>query len=218
MRHCSDCRIDFTGVLDRCPLCGSALSGTPEGMAFPENELAHSKKLARRCLIALTLAGLLLVIFAGLIAEASVVTIVSGCVAVLITYIFIRNVVVHSPSFLRIVERYFLVLMGVALLYLLATGDTRIATFLVPVLTLIALFSNGVLVVVFRNAFVQGYAKYLLYDLVLGLVPLALMAAGLVTRPALSIASAIVALLLLILMLALTRKQLGAELQKLFHR
>lgn len=218
MRHCPECRIDFTGVLDRCPLCGSALEGTPEGMTFPENELSRTKKVAKRCLIVLTLLGLLLTILAGLIADASLLAIFAGCTAVLITYIFIRNVVVHSPSVLRVVERYFLVLMGIALLYLLATGDTRIATFLIPVLTLIALFSNGVLVIVFRNAFVQGYAKYLLYDFVLGLVPLILMAFGLVTQRALSITSAVVALLLLLLMLVLTRKQLASEMQKLFHR
>lgn len=218
MRHCPSCQLDYTGVLDQCPLCGAKLEGTPEGMAFPENELARSRKLARRCLIGLTLFGLALVVFACIRAGASNVTIFAGCAAVLVNYAFIRNIVVHSPSFLRIIERYFLVLMTVALLYLLATGDTRIATYLVPVLTLIALFSNGVLVVVFRNAFVQGYAKYLLFDFVLGMVPLVLLAAGLVTQPALSIASAAVALLLLVLMLALTRKQLISELQKLFHR
>ena len=48
MRYCPSCHIDFTGVLDRCPLCGSKLEGTPEGMIFPENEFARTKKLAKR--------------------------------------------------------------------------------------------------------------------------------------------------------------------------
>ena len=48
MRYCPSCHIDFTGVLDRCPLCGSKLEGTPEGMIFPENELARTKKLSPR--------------------------------------------------------------------------------------------------------------------------------------------------------------------------
>lgn len=58
MRYCPSCRIDFTGVLDRCPLCGSKLEGTPEGMIFPENEFARTKKLAKRSMIALTFAAL----------------------------------------------------------------------------------------------------------------------------------------------------------------
>lgn len=44
MRYCPSCRIDFTGVLDRCPLCGSKLEGTPEGMIFPENEFARAPR------------------------------------------------------------------------------------------------------------------------------------------------------------------------------
>ena len=194
MRYCPSCHIDFTGVLDRCPLCGSKLEGTPEGMIFPENEFARTKKLAKRSMIALTFA------------------------AVIVNYIFIRNVVVHSPSFLRIIERYFLVVMALALLLLLATGDSRLATYVVPALTLVALFFNGVLVAVFRNGFVQGYAKYLLFNFVLGMVPLVLLATGLVSQPALSIASGVVSGLLLVLLLVLTRKQLFSEMQKLFHR
>jgi len=211
MRYCPSCRIDFTGVLDRCPLCGSKLEGTPEGMIFPENEFARTKKLAKRSMIALTFAALTFVAFLCVRTHASAVTGIASFAAVIVNYIFIRNVVVHSPSFLRIIERYFLVL-------LLATGDSRLATYVVPALTLVALFFNGVLVAVFRNGFVQGYAKYLLFNFVLGMVPLVLLATGLVSRPALSIASGVVSGLLLVLLLVLTRKQLFSEMQKLFHR
>ncbi|WP_251197309.1 DUF6320 domain-containing protein [Anaerotardibacter muris] len=217
MMHCDRCQLDFTGQLDHCPLCGSALKGTPVPAVFPENEWARPKKLARRSLIALTLVGLALVIFAGVLGGASIVTIVAGCAAVLISYVFVRNVVVHSPSFLRMVQRYFLVLIALALLFLLATGDRSVATYVVPAISAIALLVNGVLVVLFRNTFVQGYAKYLLYELVLGLVPLALVAAGMTTWAVPSIITAIGALLLLVLMLTLTRRQLADELRKLFH-
>ena len=213
MRYCPSCHIDFTGVLDRCPLCGSKLEGTPEGMIFPENELARTKKLAKRSMIALTFVAFLCVR-----THASFVTWIASFAAVIVNYIFIRNVVVHSPSFLRIIERYFLVVMALALLLLLATGDSRLATYVVPALTLVALFFNGVLVAVFRNGFVQGYAKYLLFNFVLGMVPLVLLATGLVSQPALSIASGVVSGLLLVLLLVLTRKQLFSEMQKLFHR
>ena len=93
-----------------------------------------------------------------------------------------------------------------------------LATYVVPALTLVALFFNGVLVAVFRNGFVQGYAKYLLFNFVLGMVPLVLLVTGLVSQPALSIASGVVSGLLLVLLLVLTRKQLFSEMQKLFHR
>lgn len=144
MRYCPSCHIDFTGVLDRCPLCGSKLEGTPEGMIFPENEFARTKKLAKRSMIALTFAALAFVAFLCVRTHASAVTGIASFAAVIVNYIFIRNVVVHSPSFLRIIERYFLVVMALALLLLLATGDSRLATYVVPALTLVALFFNGV--------------------------------------------------------------------------
>ncbi len=171
----------------------------------------------KKSLKTLLVMAVVLVVLAGLATNLSPLAIVAGIAAVLVSYIFIRNVVVHSPSFLRMVQRYFLVLIALALLCLLATGDTAVATYLVPLVSFIALATNGVLVILFRNTFVQGYAKYLIYELVLGLVPLVLMAFGFVTWPIPAIAAVLAAVLLLVLMLALTRKQLASEMSKLFH-
>lgn len=217
MKRCTECQLDISGSLESCPLCGKPLVGTPSDAVFPENEPTRPKKLAQRCLIGLTIAGLLLAVLAGISAGATATAIGAACAAVLVSYIFVRNVIVHSPSFLRTVERYFLVLIALALLLLLATGSTEVATFMIPLLSLVALCTNCVLVILFRNTFVQGYAKYLLYELALGMVPLALLAAGLVTWPALSVAAIIMAGVMLVLMLTLTRKQLAQEVRKLFH-
>lgn len=217
MRHCPECDLDLTGALDHCPLCGSPLKGTPSPTVFPYSKLERPRKLARRSMIILTLAALALVIMVGLLAGSTVATMGAGCAAVLITYVFVRNVIVHSPSALRMIERYFLVLIALSLLLFFATGDTKVATYLVPVVSMIALATNGVLVILFRNTFVQGYAKYLLFELVLGLVPLLLLAFGVVSDPLLTIITAVMAALLLLLMLTLTRKQLDAEVHKLFH-
>ena len=72
------------------------------------------------------------------------------------------------------------------------------------------------MVVRFRSDFVKAYAKYLLYDLALGLVPLAALATELVEQPAFAVASVLCTLLLLLLICLLARKQLGGELRKLF--
>lgn len=217
MMRCPSCRVDYTGALDRCPLCGDDLQGMPTERVLPESRLAQPRKVASRILVLLTGMVLVLVVMLGIAAATPVPLICIACAALLVNYVFVRSIVVHSPSFLRMVERYYLVLMALALLVLFATGNVSMATFVIPVLSLIALLSNCVLVVVFRNAFVQGYAKYLLYDLALGLVPLVLLAAGLVTWAPLSVASAVVAALLLVLMLCLTRRQLVSELRKLFN-
>ncbi|MFR5093326.1 MAG: DUF6320 domain-containing protein [Adlercreutzia equolifaciens] len=72
------------------------------------------------------------------------------------------------------------------------------------------------LLIAFRGSFVTGYAKYLIYEVLLGLVPLALLAAGLITWPPLAIAAGAAAAALLAILLLVGRKQLAAEARKLF--
>ena len=217
MMCCPRCRIGYTGHLDACALCGSALEGTPTDAVFPQSALVKPKKLAKRWLLGITIACIIATVAAGVLVGASVVLICAVALAVFLNYVFVRNIIVHAPDFIRMVERYFLVLLGVALLLFFATGARAIPSFAIPLVCIIALLSNGVLVILFRDSFVQGYAKYLLYDVVLGMVPLAFLIAGVVRTPALSIASAVVSVLLLVLMLGLTRTQLAAEMRKLFN-
>lgn len=217
MKQCPSCRVGFTGDLDRCPLCGDELTGVASPSVFPKSEIAAPRKLAARMLLVMTLAVLALVISIGFAAKTAPLLVAAACVALIVNYIFVRNIIVHVSSMLRMIERYYLVLMALALICVAATGDTNVATFVIPVLSLIALLSNGVLVIMFRNAFVQGYAKYLLFDLALGIVPLVLLACGLVWWAPLAMASAVVAVLLLVVMLCFTGQQLVSELRKLFN-
>ena len=62
----------------------------------------------------------------------------------------------------------------------------------------------------------SGYAKYLLFDVVLGLIPLALVALGLTTWDVLANVSALVASVFLLALVVFTRKQLADEVRKLF--
>ena len=75
---------------------------------------------------------------------------------------------------------------------------------------------DGVLLAVFRGTFVSGYAKYLLFDVALGLIPLALSALGLTTWDVLANVSALVASVFLLGLVVFTRKQLVAEERTLF--
>ena len=76
-----------------------------------------------------------------------------------------------------------LVLLAVGALWFLATGNLFVTTFALPGLCLLGLSFNAVLLIAYRGPFVSGYAKYLLYELALGLVPPALALAGLATWP-----------------------------------
>ena len=138
------------------------------------------------------------------------------CLGLVVNYLFVRNILVHTPDFLRVVVRYFLILLAIAALWYLITRNPVVTTFVIPGICLVALVFDAVLVAVFRGTFVSGYAKYLLFDVVLGLIPLALVALGLTTWDVPANVSALTASVLLLALLVFTRKQLVAEVRKLF--
>lgn len=216
MRRCRECDVSFSGALDRCPLCGSPLEGTPAPAAFPVTTAHAPAKAARRalgCLMLLTLAGLLL---AAWLVPLRPWPVALMAVGLLLSYLFLRNVIAHSPDFVRIAERYFLVLLAIAVLWWLSAGDPLVASLVIPGICLAGLLVNTTLVVAFSEAFVHDYAKYLIYSLFLGLAPLGLLLLHAAPWPWLIYASAAATGLLAITLLLLARSQIIAEARKLF--
>lgn len=216
MRACDECGVEYSGDLRHCPLCGTPLQGDAVPPAFPVQQAKAPSKTARRVLGALTLMAMVAVPLAAATAESPLWPAVFTDGALLVNYLFLRNVIVHNPDFLRVAERWFLALLAVALLWWLATGAPWVVSLVVPGLCLAALVTNTVLVAVFRDRFVRGYAKYLLYDVALGFVPAVLVLAGWVQWPILAWASAGAAGVLTLSLLLLTRRQVAAEVRKLF--
>lgn len=216
MRMCDECGVGFTGDLELCPLCGTVLVGPEEPSPFPVSQVRRPERAARRALALLAAAAIAAVIGLGWAFGLTPWAVALGCVAVALSYLFLRNVVVHHPDSLRVVERYFLVLAALAVLWWLASGEALAAQVAIPTICLAACLVNAALVAVYRGRFVHGYAKYLVYQVVLGFAPLALLPLGAASWPWLAYASAASALLLTVLLLGLARAQLLSELRKLF--
>lgn len=218
MKHCDFCRIDVEGTLDRCPLCGTPLEGTPTSDPFPNVAPVRQAFRAEGLLGTITLLLCLLVVpplAAGLVGPLGALAIVGTLLA---NYLFLRNILAHASDVLRMVERYYFVLLAMALLAYMATQAPMVSCLVVPLLCIVALLVNGVLLLVFRGSFVEGYAKYLIMDIVLGGVPLLMVALGFAPWPWLAYVSAALALLLLVALLTGTRGRFAAESRKLFDR
>lgn len=216
MRHCDECGVDLSGALDRCPLCGTTLMGEPTASAFPITTAQAPAKAVRRALGVIALIALAALMAAAWLVPLRPWPVALMAVAILVSYAFLRNVIAHSPDFVRIAERYFLVLLAVAVLWWLSAGSELVASFVIPSICLAALLANTALVAAFREAFVNDYAKYLLYSLVLGLAPLGLLPLHAAPWPWLIYASAVATMLLALTLLLFARKQLIAEMRKLF--
>lgn len=216
MKRCDKCGVGFTGDLDRCPLCQAELKGEIEPSAFPMNEVRKSGALALRVLAFTTGACLLVMLFLGRLLSLPGDIVLTVCLGLVVNYLFVRNILTHSPDFLRVVARYFLILLAIAAIWFLITRNPVVTTFVIPGICLVALVFDTVLVAVFRGTFVSSYAKYLLFDVVLGLIPLVLVALGLTTWDVLANVSALTASVFLLGLVVFMRKQLVTELRKLF--
>ena len=216
MRHCGECSVDYSGELDRCPLCGTPLTGDPTPAAFPVSTTHAPMRKARRVLLLIAVACAVGIGLTALLVPLQPWPTVLAYAVLAINYLVIRNIVAHAPDFMRIIQRYFLVLLAVGVLWWLATGNLFVSSLVIPAVCLAGVLTNATLVVIYRDAFVNDYAKYLVYSLVMGLLPLLLIPLGTAPWPWLTFASAGATVLLGAALLIFTRRQMGAEMGKLF--
>ncbi|MDR2197635.1 MAG: DUF6320 domain-containing protein [Coriobacteriales bacterium] len=216
MRHCDRCGIDFGGELERCPLCQAQLHGRATPSVFPNNVVRKSGTMALKVLAFATGACLLIMLLLGFTLALPPGIVFVVCLALAVNYLIVRNIIIHAPDFLRVVARYFLFLIVITLVWFIVTQNLLITTFVIPSICLLALIYDNVLLLVFRSTFIHGYAKYLLFDMVLGLMPLLLVALGLTTWNLLAFISALAASLSLLWVMIFFRRQLLSEMRKLF--
>lgn len=216
MKQCDRCDVSIGGNLDKCPLCHAELQGTAEPSVFPRNEALESGSLALKILAFATGACLLFTGFMWLLLSLPGDIVLVVCLAFVLNYFYVRNILIHRPDFLRVVVRYFLILLAIAILWYIITLNQLVTTFVIPSICLVALIFDTVLLVLFRGTFVSGYAKYLLFDLLFGFAPLILVAFNLTLWNVPAYISALVAAVLLLGLLVFVRKQLLAEIRKLF--
>jgi hypothetical protein len=207
--------VEFSGDLDRCPLCLSELTGEAEPSVFPRNEVRKSGVMALKVLAFATGMCLLAALSVGYFLSLSFGIVVAVCLALALNYLFVRSIIAHRPDFLRVIIRYFLVLLLVSLLWFLLTGNPIVTTFVIPCICLVALVTDVVLLAIFRGTFVSGYAKYLLFNVALGLAPLILVALNLTVWDMPAYISALVSSAFMLGILVFTRQQLMAEIRKL---
>lgn len=217
MRHCPSCQIDYNGELDRCALCGTTLTGTPSPSPFPHIPLKKVSKRARRILAASTLALLIAWIVACIALNLPWTVCVAASVALVLNYLFIRNIMTHSPNTLRAIKRYFLVVMAMALLWFFATGSSVVSSYVIPIISLAAIFSDAALLIIMGKRMIVEYGKYLLYDIIFGAVPPLLVLSNTVMAPELSWSCALVAAAMLASLLILARRSVTDEAKKLFN-
>lgn len=217
MKHCPSCDIDIAGDILDCPLCGTELTGMPAPSPFPEIERQRGNVIASRALGLVTAATLACVIALALLFSAAPLNVLLAAAALILNYVFLRNLILHKPTFLRTVQRYYLILVAMAFAIFVASQSSMFSTFIIPMLCIVGMVFDAVLLAAYRSRFIKAYAKYIIYFIVLGCLPLFLLLTGTVTWPWLIYTSAALAVLLLAALLIFARWQMSEEAKRLFN-
>lgn len=191
-------------------------AATGAASVFPEVAPLRRSKLARGVLGVVTLALLAATATVCAAVHASPWRCALACVAIAVNYVFVRNMIVHSPDVFRLLQRYHMVLVAMAFIWFFATWDPSVSTFVIPCLCIAGTLFDAVLLAVFRSRFVEDYAKYLLFVILLGMLPLSLFFTGAVEWPVMPVVSAVCAALLALGLFAFARVSVAAEARKLF--
>ena len=193
MKHCDACNVDFTGDMARCPLCQNELRGEASPAAFPAQQIyLRPRRLAVEIITFVTGTILLLHGFFSYLFSWPIPIASASAAALIISVLFINSAILHVPRPLRLMFRYFYIMLAIALVF------------------------DVVLLIVLRAKAIDEYAKYLAFDIVAGLMPLTFIPLGWAPWDVLVMVSGLVSLLVLLGLLVFARRQLFSEFGKQF--
>ena len=122
MKHCDACTVDFTGDMARCPLCQNELRGEASPAAFPAQQIyLRPRRLAVEIITFVTGAILLLHGFFSYLFSWPIPIASASAAALIISVLFINSAILHVPRPLRLMFRYFYIMLAIALVWFVAT-------------------------------------------------------------------------------------------------
>ena len=122
MKHCDACTVDFTGDMARCPLCQNELRGEASPAAFPAQQIyLRPRRLAVEIITFVTGAILLLHGFFSYLFSWPIPIASASAAALIISVLFIYSAILHVPRPLRLMFRYFYIMLAIALVWFVAT-------------------------------------------------------------------------------------------------
>ena len=140
----------------------------------------------------------------------------ASAAALIISVLFINSAILHVPRPLRLMFRYFYIMLAIALVWFVATMNHVVTMFVIPITCLVSLVFDVVLLIVLRAKAIDEYAKYLAFDIVAGLMPLTFIPLGWAPWDVLVMVSGLVSLLVLLGLRVFARRQLFSEFGKQF--
>lgn len=114
-------------------------------------------------------------------------------------------------------NKYFWIILILFFIWFLTTKSLIITTYLIPILCIIIFVFNSITMLVLKKSYIIKFAKTILLDCLIGLIPLILVVFKLTTFEMLSYICAILGLLVFVGLLIFCKEDIIEEFKKVFN-
>lgn len=132
-------------------------------------------------------------------------------------YILVKFILKNYKDVLKMMNKYFLIILILFFTWFLATKSLIITTYLIPILCIIIFVFNSITMLVLKNPYIIKFVKTILLDCLIGLIPLILVVFKLTTFEILSYICAILVLLAFVGLLIFCKEDIIEEFKKVFN-
>ena len=218
--YCKKCNVTVTGRVRRCPLCGSVLSGAPEGeSAFPKMQRPEqSNRLILRLGVLLTVVGAAVSVIVNLSVYGSErwwsFFVLGGLVSL---WCAVAVAAYKRRNFLKLIMWQVLLFSALSIGWDFLTGFHRWSfNFVIPILCTLAIIAIALLGRIMKRD-LRDYLIYLLIAIIFCLSSAVLILCGVLTIPLPSYISLGTSLLALLTVLTFHGRTVFSELKRRFH-
>ena len=211
MLKCKKCNIEYNGNLKYCPLCQAELTGTVSESVFPKLK-KEKKGLLYKILLYVSLFSGILFTFIEYTVSKSFYISKFVWLGLITNYILIRILLENYKNPLKILSRYFLIILIVFFVLYFIIKKLFITTYLIPILCLVIFVFNSITMMVLKD----NYIKTIILNFFIGVIPLLLVYFKLSTFELLSYIFVVVHLLIFLGLIIFYHNNILEELKKLF--
>lgn len=217
MKKCASCNIDFNTNEELCPLCQNKLTGINKTKVFPTNIRLRTNIIILKWLLFISIVISIIVTFIEFYTSHKIwysLFIIGGLFT---NYIIIHYILKYKENILKLFGKYGVILITLSLIWYIATKNTFITNFIIPTFCILELLFNVITFIVLRTNYLVKHLNLILLNILLVLVPMALILFKCTTFDILSYISILFALIVLVGLVIFYFDEIKIEMKKIFN-
>lgn len=216
MKKCNKCNIEFNGNIKYCPLCQNKLTNFSSPNVFPPNIKRQKDTILFKILLFVSIVMSIISIFLEYIITKKFnysFFVTFGLITNMILLLFILE---NYQNVLKMMAKYFYVILTLLFIWYFATKNLIITTFIIPGLCIVIYLFNGITMIVLKNYYITKYTGIILFDAIIGLIPMLLVFLNLTTINILAYICFMLDIFIFLALIIFCKQKIFNELKKMF--